>query len=89
MRKFLLLAGAILLVADDAYAYSPEPTPAQCQLVRQAVAQYGYAAARKHALENYGPEAVKAGDKCLTKQTERRMNPNGRTAAQRRGEMND
>lgn len=39
----------------------------QCQLVRQAVAQYGYAAARQHALENYGPEAVKVGEKCLTK----------------------
>jgi hypothetical protein len=32
-----------------------------------AVAQYGFAAARQHALETYGPEAVKTGDKCFTK----------------------
>src|SRR4029077_10387799 len=29
-------------------------------------AQYGFAAARRHALETYGPEAVKTGDKCFT-----------------------
>jgi hypothetical protein len=29
------------------------------------------AAARRHALETYGPEAVKTGDKCFTKQTGR------------------
>ena len=33
--------------------------------VKQAVATYGYAAARKHVLENYGKEAVAFGDKCL------------------------
>jgi hypothetical protein len=33
--------------------------------VKQAVATYGYAAARKHALENYGKEAVAFGDRCL------------------------
>jgi hypothetical protein len=38
----------------------------QCQLIRLAVAQYGFAAARRHALETYGPEAVKTGDKCFT-----------------------
>jgi hypothetical protein len=32
------------------------------------VAQYGFAAARQHALETYGPEAVKTGDKCFTPQ---------------------
>ena len=31
----------------------------------------GFAAARRHALETYGPEAVKTGDKCFTKQTGR------------------
>ncbi len=34
---------------------------------KQAVAQYGFAAARRHALETYGPEAVKTGDKCFRK----------------------
>jgi len=38
----------------------------QCQLIRLAVAQHGFAAARQHALEAYGPEAVKTGDKCFT-----------------------
>jgi len=38
---------------------------------KQAVAQYGSAAARRHALETYGPGAVKTGDKCFTKQTGR------------------
>jgi hypothetical protein len=40
----------------------------QCQTIRLAVAQYGYAAARRHALETYGPEAAATGDKCLTDQ---------------------
>jgi hypothetical protein len=68
--RFLLLTGLILLVADYAFAqYSPDPTPMQCQLIRLAVAQYGFVAARRHALETYGPEAVKTGDKCFTKRT--------------------
>jgi hypothetical protein len=66
--RFLLLTGVILLMADYAFAqYSPDPTPMQCQLIRLAVAQYGFAAARRHALETYGPRAVKTGDKCFTK----------------------
>ena len=70
MPKLLLLTGVILLMANYAFAqdYSPDPTPMQCQLIRSAVAQYGFAAARQHALETYGPEAVKTGDKCFTKQ---------------------
>jgi hypothetical protein len=73
MPGFLLLTGVILLMADYSFAqdYSPDPTPMQCQLIKQAVAQYGFAAARRHALETYGPEAVKTGDKCLIKQTGR------------------
>ena len=68
MARLLLLTGVILLMADYSFAqYSPDPTPMQCQLIRLAVAQYGYAAARQHALETYGPEAVKTGDKCFTK----------------------
>jgi hypothetical protein len=37
----------------------------RCDQVKQAVATYGYAAARHHALENYGKEAVAFGDTCL------------------------
>jgi hypothetical protein len=53
----------------------------QCLLIKQAAAQYGYAASRRHALETYGPEAVKTGDKCFSKQTGRSRNPDMPTAA--------
>ena len=72
MPRLLLLTGVILLTADYSFAQdSPDPTRMQCLLIRQAVAQYGFAAARRHALETYGPEAVKTGDKCFMKQTVR------------------
>ena len=69
MPRLLLLTGVILPMVNYAFAQdSPDPTPMQCQLIRSAVAQYGFAAARQNALETYGPEAVKTGDKCFTKQ---------------------
>jgi hypothetical protein len=71
MPRLLLLTGVVLLIADSSFAQSGDPTPSQCLLVRQAVAQYGFAAARRYALEHYGPEAVKTGDKCFTKQAAR------------------
>jgi hypothetical protein len=67
LRLLLLLTGVVLLMADYSFAQdSPEPTPMQCRLIRLAVTQYGFTAARRHALETYGPEAVKTGDKCFT-----------------------
>ena len=66
MRKLLAITGLILLMTDYSVAQFG-PDPGQCEQVRQAVAQYGYRAARRHAMANYGPEAVKAGDKCLAK----------------------
>jgi hypothetical protein len=63
MPKFLLLTGAILLMPG--YALAQAPGPDQCQQIKQAVAQYGFAAARRHALETYGPDAVKVGDQCF------------------------
>src|SRR5215469_13902283 len=67
--RILLLSGVILLMPDYSLAQSyPDPTPMQCQLIRWAAAQYGFAAARQHALETYGPEAVATGDKCFTKE---------------------
>ena len=66
MRKLLAIAGLILLMTDHSLAQSG-PDPAQCEQVRQAVAQYGYSEARRHAMANYGPQAVKASEKCLTK----------------------
>ena len=69
MPRLLLLTGVILPMANYTFAQdSRDPTPMQCQLIRSAVAQYGFAAARQHALETYGPEAVKTGDKCFTTQ---------------------
>jgi hypothetical protein len=65
MLRFVLLTGAILLMADNSFAQAP--SSGQCEQVREAVARYGYAAARRHALENYGPEAVRAGDQCLVR----------------------
>jgi hypothetical protein len=51
--------GVVVLLGDSALAED------RCDQVKQAVATYGYPAARKHALENYGKEAVTFGDKCL------------------------
>jgi hypothetical protein len=67
MLRFLLLIGFSLSLADYSLAQdnSPDPTPMQCQLIKMAVARYGYVAARQHALETYGAEAVKTGDKCF------------------------
>jgi hypothetical protein len=59
MPRTLAAIGMTLLVATPSLAQS------YCAQVRQAVATYGYAAARKHALTHYGIEAVRAGDKCL------------------------
>ena len=72
MPRLLLLIGVVLLIADSSFAQNaPDPSPSQCLLVRQAVAQYGFAAARRYALEHYGPEAVKTGNKCFTRQAAR------------------
>ena len=67
MRKFLLLTTAVLLIPSYAFAQdlANGPGAAQCQQIRNAVAQYGYAAARQHALKHYGPQAVAFGDRCL------------------------
>ncbi len=81
MLKFLLLICFGLLLTD--YAFAQDPTPMQCQMIRQAVAQYGYAAARQHALDTYGPEAVRVGDKCFTK--DRRVHASREPRVERTG----
>ena len=72
-RRSLVALGALFLGAttlalfpDYAFAQNA-PDPMQCEQIRQAAAQYGFAAARRHALANYGPEAVKMGDQCFAK----------------------
>jgi hypothetical protein len=61
MRRILVAAGLALLTTSSAWAQSA----ANCDQIRQAVAQYGYAAARAHAMRTYGADAVRNGDKCL------------------------
>jgi len=61
MTRIIVAVGVALLTTSSAWAQSA----ANCEQIRQAVAQYGYAAARAHAMRTYGPEAVRSGDKCL------------------------
>jgi hypothetical protein len=61
LRFFVIVVGGAVLLGGSASADD------RCDMVKQAVATYGYAAARQHALENYGQEAVAFGDKCLGK----------------------
>jgi hypothetical protein len=59
MIRLLVTLGVAVLASHSAQAQS------YCDQVRMAVATYGYEAARKHALANYGKEAVEVADKCL------------------------
>jgi hypothetical protein len=61
MTRIFVAIGVALLSTSYAWAQSA----ANCEQIRQAVAQYGYAAARAHAMRTYGAEAVASGDKCL------------------------
>jgi hypothetical protein len=65
MLRLLFLTGVLLLTVD--YSFAQAPSPMQCQQIKEAVARYGYAAARRHALVTYGPEAVRTGDQCFAK----------------------
>jgi hypothetical protein len=67
MTRTLLAAGVVAAIAVFLPDVSNAQSQAQCEQVRQAVATYGYSAARRHALANYGADAVKAGDRCLGK----------------------
>jgi hypothetical protein len=73
MPKLLLLTSAILLLPNHCFAQDLQnhPNPTQCQQIRQAVAQYGYASVRQYALENYGAEVVKLGEQCFAHQLRR------------------
>lgn len=62
MTRILMIAAVALLLTSRAQAQSET----NCEQIRQAVAQYGYEDARRHAMEHYGAEAVEAGEKkCL------------------------
>ena len=59
MKRLCLL---LSLLVTPAYAQ----TEAQCDQVRQAVAQYGYRAARAHAERTLTPQQVRAGRHAFT-----------------------
>jgi hypothetical protein len=61
MRRIIVAVGFALLTTSPSWAQSA----ANCDQIRQAVAQYGYAAARAHAMRTYGAGAVREGDKCV------------------------
>lgn len=65
MSRFVPIASLVLIMTQYSFAQTG-PDPAQCEQIRQAVYQYGYAAAKQHAMANYGPQAVAAGERCLT-----------------------
>ena len=71
MIRILAAVGFALLLTNSALAQ------AYCDQVKQAVAIYGYAASRQHALDHYGKEAVEAGDKCLRGSTGPRARSKG------------
>jgi hypothetical protein len=56
-----IAVGLAFLLTNYAWAQS------NCGQIRAAVAKYGYASARRHAMIHYGAAAVKEGDKCLRK----------------------
>jgi hypothetical protein len=58
MRRILVAIGVVLLPTTCAWAQAQ----VDCEQIRQAIATYGYAAAREHAMTHYGSEAVKTGE---------------------------
>jgi len=61
MTRIFVAIGVVLLATNYSWAQSE----ANCDQIRQAVAQYGYPAAHAHAMTHYGAEAVRNGEKCL------------------------
>ena len=68
MTKFLAALGTALVLTIPLLVQPAQsgPGPGNCDEVRQAVATYGYAAARHYALIHYGKQAVTYGDRCLS-----------------------
>ncbi len=69
MTKFFAAIGAAFLLTIPLPAQSAQsgPSGAQCQQIRDAVATYGYAAAKRYAVIHYGAQAARQGDRCLGK----------------------
>ena len=64
IRLLIAIVAACLLTSPS--SAKPAPGPNDCEQIKQAVATYGYMAARRYALIHYGKEAASYGDKCLT-----------------------
>jgi hypothetical protein len=61
MIRFLAGGALVLLTAYPVCAQS------YCDQVRQGIEQYGYAAARRYAVEHYSPREVSAADRCVAR----------------------
>jgi hypothetical protein len=59
MIRFLAGGAFVLLTTYPVFAQS------YCDQVRQGIEQYGYAAARRYAVEHYSPQEVRAADHCV------------------------
>jgi hypothetical protein len=65
MIRILTTIGIVLLLTSPSLAQS------YCVQVRQAVATYGYVAAKQHAMAHYSKREVRAADRCLTRKDRR------------------
>ena len=65
MIRLLVATLATCLLTSPSSAQSA-PGPGDCDQIKQAVATYGYVAAKRYALIHYGKDAARYGDKCLT-----------------------
>ena len=52
------IAAVIAVLSTQCLAQQGGPNAGQCEQVRDAIAQYGLAAARKHAMANYNLSAT-------------------------------
>jgi hypothetical protein len=59
MIRILAAVAVALLLTDASMAQS------YCDQVRQAVATYGYAAAKQHAMATYTKHEVEVADRCV------------------------
>jgi hypothetical protein len=59
MTRILVAVIATLLLTSSSMAQS------YCEQVRQAVATYGYAAAKRHAMATYTKHEVEVADRCV------------------------
>jgi hypothetical protein len=63
MIRILVACAIALLLTNSSMAQS------YCDQVRQAVATYGYAAAKRHAMATYSKKEVEVADRCVRAST--------------------